>query len=353
MSAKSPARRILIVEPAPAELGIREIERYLELGLSVTVNINGAFDPSSIRSAFTGRVEFAELEFNEDAVIAYAQSRRGFEIIKLRQNFPLTAKFFSALTASPLELRPLGIVAQAGSGILHIDLSSAAKHGVKVLNTPGVNAQGVAEHVIRAMLELASRSHEYAAITARGEWSKGRFGPNSELHGKTLGLVGMGASAKRTALIAVAFGMQIIGFGGSRFNDAAAAELGVTRAGSLQELLRQSDYVSLHVPLSDETRNLIGRAEIALMKKGARLINISRGGVVDEEAVAADLNSPNGRLGGAAFDVFLKEGKGFTTPLLGIPRVVLTPHIAGSSRESLGRVTEDLFDQIARELVGN
>jgi len=346
---------LFIAELAPAEVGLKEVHDYLGLGLTITVNTTSADELERLTSIFGSRIECCRIPRHEGAILEYLSAHGGCTALKLRQNFPITNRLISDLASTRADHQRLRIIAQSGSGVSHIDLAAAAHYQVLVTYTPGCNAQAVAEHVLRSMLTLASRAHYHAGATARGIWTKEQHGLGTQIAGKTLGLVGMGASAISTARLAKAFGMKVQGFGGSRFDDQMAASLKVTRSPSLEALLTSSDFISLHVPLTPSTRHLIGAQEIQLMRRGAMLINTSRGEVVDEESIAVDLAcGEQGRLGGVALDVFRFEGKDFGSPLLGLPHpnVLLTPHIAGSTVEALAAATTKLQKQVAQILAG-
>jgi phosphoglycerate dehydrogenase-like enzyme len=156
-----------------------------------------------------------------------------------------------------------------------------------------------------------------------------------ELKNKTLGIIGTGNIARQLILKAKVFGMKIILLGRQRSADDVASELEVEKANSLTELLKDSDYVSLHIPLTKDTRNLICERELKLMKKGSFLINTSRGGIIDEYALANELKSRERNIAGAAIDTFENEKSDYTSPLIGLSNVLLTPHIAGLTPQSL------------------
>lgn len=216
-------------------------------------------------------------------------------------------------------------------GTDQVDLSEAAVHGVPVYNAPFSNTRSVAELTMAEMVMLARRAAHKSQLLHRGVWEKSAEGC-VEVRNKTVGLVGYGHIGPQLGLLAESFGMKVYYYdiiGKLPFGNA-------TPVTSLEELLKVSDFVSLHVPETPETRNLIGARELSLMKKGAFLLNLSRGRVVDLDAVKVSLEK--GALGGAAIDVFPEEPSSnddpFSSPLMGLDNVILTPHIGGSTIEA-------------------
>lgn len=233
----------------------------------------------------------------------------------------------------------LRLIVRAGVGLDTIDTAAAAARGIEVKNTAGATTISVAEHVMGLILSLARFVPAAHISTANGKWEKNRF-VGHELAGKTLGIVGFGRIGRQVAKRARAFDMHII------VNDPLiepddAAELNVPLL-SLQEVLRISDVITLHLPFAPETKNLLGEKEIHSMKKGAWLINCARGGLVDETALAKALTA--GHLGGAAFDVFAEEPLSSSSPLRQAPNMILTPHIAASTLEAQHRAGMELAD---------
>ena len=212
----------------------------------------------------------------------------------------------------------------------------------------GANALAVAEYVIGTAMFLLRGAYASTAAVGRGEWPRPALSNGRELAGKTLGVVGFGGIGRLAGRLARALGMRVVGFD-AQIDPAAGvwAEEGVAARG-LDELLAEADVVTLHVPLVAGTRHLIDAARLARMKTGAILINTSRGGVVDEAAVAAALAS--GRLGGAALDVFEQEPLPGGSPLASCPNLLLTPHIAGVTAESNVRVSTLIAEKVAAAL---
>ena len=245
----------------------------------------------------------------------------------------------------------LKFVQQPSVGYQHIDLDATREAGIPVANVGAANAIGVAEQAIMFMLCLLKRALYFHAKTARGEWgqqdvfSLGML----ELHGKTLGIVGMGHIGREVAARAKAFGCRIA------YHDLVAlpAEeekaLGAERM-ELDDLLRAADIVSLHVPLTPETTRLIDAERLGLMKPEAYLLNLARGEVVDEAALAEALEE--GRLAGAGIDVFAQEPVDPGNPLLASDKVILSPHVAGGTNESRVRMITVTIENVTRALTG-
>ena len=252
--------------------------------------------------------------------------------------------------AALLDLAPrLRCVGRLGVGLDNIDLDECRRRNIAVHPATGANNLSVAEYVLTAALMLLRGAWLSSAAVASGLWPRQAL-IGRELAGRTMGLIGFGAIAREVAMRAQALGMKIIAHDPHvKTGDPAWKQ---ARKVSLSELLQTADVVSLHVPLTPETKRMIGSAEIDGMKPGAILINAARGGIVDEQALADSLKA--GKLGGAALDVFETEpltaqaGAKFA----GIPNLVLTPHIAGVTEESNVRVSEVIAKKIMAELEG-
>jgi D-3-phosphoglycerate dehydrogenase len=243
----------------------------------------------------------------------------------------------------------LAVVARAGVGVDTIDVSAATEAGIVVLNTPGANTLAAAELTFALLLALARRIPDAAASTRGGEWDRRRF-VGIELAGKTLGVVGLGRIGGAVAVRAAAFGMRVIGW--DPYVSAARAETFGATLVSLDELLSESDVVTLHVPLTGQTSGMIDAAKLARMKPSAFLINSARGGAVDEPALLAALDED--RLAGAALDVFAEEPPhpgGAGARLLQHPRVIATPHLGGSTHEAAERIAVELARDLADALL--
>ncbi len=230
----------------------------------------------------------------------------------------------------------LEVVGRLGVGLDNIDLDVCQARGIKVVYAQGANAMSVTEYVLAGILLLLRRAFLATAEVVAGKWPRTRL-LGHEVEGKTLGLVGFGAIAREIAPRARALGMRVLAY--DPFvpaDDRAWARLAVRRC-TLTELLHAADVVSLHVPLNEDTRHLIDAAALAEMKEGAALINSARGGVVDEQALTASLRA--GHLAGAMLDVFETEPLPAGSHWVGVPNVILTPHIAGVTAESNARVS--------------
>jgi (S)-sulfolactate dehydrogenase len=242
----------------------------------------------------------------------------------------------------------LRVVGRLGVGLDNIDVDACAARGIRVIPATGANALAVAEYVVCAALLLLRGAYLSSADVAAGKWPRAALGEGREAAGKTLGIVGFGGIGRLVARLALGLGMKVLATDAMIPPDSPAwREAGVTR-GSLDELLGGADAVTLHVPLTADTRHLIDAGRIARMKPGAVLINTARGGVVDERALADALRS--GRLGGAALDVFEAEPLPAGSPLAGVPNLVLTPHVAGVTRESNERVSAMIAREVAAAL---
>ncbi|OYX72045.1 MAG: 3-phosphoglycerate dehydrogenase [Rhizobiales bacterium 32-66-11] len=241
----------------------------------------------------------------------------------------------------------LTVVGRLGVGLDNIDVEACRARGITVCPATGANDLAVAEYVICGVLMLLRGAYHATAEVAAGAWPRTRL-MGREASGSTLGLVGFGAIARDTARRATALGMRVVAYDPFLADDHPAfAQFGVTPL-TLDALLATSDAVSLHVPLTDSTRGLIGPEALARMKRDAVLINAARGSVVDEAALADALTA--GRLGGAMLDVFDREPLAGGGPLVGVPNLILTPHIAGVTVESNVRVSAVIAADVAREL---
>ena len=235
----------------------------------------------------------------------------------------------------------LKAVGRAGAGVDTIDVDAAGKADIAVLNTPGQNANGVAELAVGLMFALVRHLVEANVSMRAGRWEKKRFS-GTELLGKTLGLVGFGAIGRRVGAIARGIGMKVLAYD-PLLND-EQIKAGGAEPVDLDGLLAGSDFVSLHLPKTPETVNLIDAAAIEKMKPGSHLINCARGGLVDEAALAEALTS--GRLAGAALDVFAVEPPPADHPLLALENCLVTPHLGASTEESQVNVAASIAEQM-------
>jgi len=253
----------------------------------------------------------------------------------------------AALLAGAPQLR---VVGRLGVGLDNIDVAACEARGIDVIPATGANALAVAEYVIATSMMLLRGAYLSSAAVAAGQWPRPQLSEGRETAGKTLGLVGFGGIGRLTAQLAQALGMRVLAY--DPMLDAGADVWRATGAScsSLDDLLRAADVVSLHVPLTESTRNLMDDSRIGLMKQGAVLVNTARGGIVDEAALARALRA--GRLAGAALDVFEREPVPAGSNLADVPNLVLTPHIGGVTRESNERVSAMIAERVARRLLG-
>lgn len=292
------------------------------------------------RAAGLGRVTLA---YGPDAR-DYDSVRDSVDALLLR-----SGSCSDAMMAASPRLR---IVARHGVGIDTVDIPAATRRGIWVTNTPGGNGRAVAEHVFALVFALSRRLSAAMDHTRSGLWSERRAELNGiELAGRTLGLVGQGGIGTIVAEIARALGMTVI------VTDPGLDQQ-LPHVVPLQVLLARADIVSLHLPLLDSTRGIIDAAAITQMKNGAILINTGRGGLVDEDALAAALRS--GKLGGAGLDVLDAENTDMVTPLphnrlpiADLPNLIVTPHVAGQTDESLTNVGMTALDDIEAVLRGS
>jgi len=251
------------------------------------------------------------------------------------------------LPGAVLETLPgLKLIAVAATGVDHVDLAATTRLGIVVCNVSGYAVHSVAEHVLALLLALRRQLGRYAAAAVDGRWSRAgifclQSWPIEELAGTTLGIVGAGANGAGVARLAAAFGMHVL--------LAERRGTATLRPGRVpfEQVLNDADAISLHVPLTPETRHLIGAAELAQMKSTAVLINTARGGVVDETALLAALQS--GRLAGAAIDVLASEPPPPDHPLLraDLSNLIITPHIAWASRQAQQKLADEVVANIA------
>lgn len=246
--------------------------------------------------------------------------------------------------------RRLAVVGRLGVGLDNIDVAACEARGIAVIPATGANALAVAEYVICTAMVLLRGAYLSSSAVGAGKWPRGALSEGRESAGKTLGIVGFGGIGRLAAKLARALGMRVVGY--DPMLDADAAVWRETGAGcrSLDELLREADAVTLHVPLTEATRGLMDTARIGMMKPGAVLINTARGGIVDEAALAGALRE--GRLGGAALDVFEHEPLPAGSALADVPNLILTPHIAGVTQESNERVSAMIAELVAGRLLG-
>jgi D-3-phosphoglycerate dehydrogenase / 2-oxoglutarate reductase len=251
------------------------------------------------------------------------------------------------LTADVLRhAQRLKVIGRAGVGVDNVDVEAATRKGIVVANAPESTVVSAAEHTLALLFALARHVPEAHAALKEGRWERSRFG-GIELAGKTLGVLGFGRIGQQVARRALALEMRVVAYdpfvSRERFR-----ELGAERVESLDEIYAQADFITLHLPLTDETRGSIGRDAIARMRPGVRIVNAARGELVDEDALADALR--DGVVAAAALDVFSREP--YDGPLLGLDNVVVTPHLAASTAEAQDRAGVIVAEQVAAALEG-
>ncbi|RLD97352.1 MAG: phosphoglycerate dehydrogenase [Aquificota bacterium] len=265
----------------------------------------------------------------------------GYDALIVRSRTKVTADIVEKGASGNLK-----VIGRAGIGVDNIDVKKATELGIKVVNAPTGSTISVAELAVAHMLALARSIPKADSSMKRGEWIKKQL-KGVELYGKTLGLIGSGRIAQHVARIARGLGMNILVYS-PHCTDEKAQKMGAKRA-TLEEVLKESDFVSLHIPKTEETYHLIDEEKLSLMKPTAYLINCARGGVVDEDALYRFLKE--GKIAGAAIDVFEEEPpKG--SKLLELENVILSPHIGASTREAQIRAGTICVEQVMKVLRG-
>jgi D-3-phosphoglycerate dehydrogenase len=263
---------------------------------------------------------------------------KDYDGLAVRSATKATEKIIAAATR-------LKVIGRAGIGVDNIDVKAATAKGVIVMNTPHGNSITTAEHAISLMMALARQIPEADRSTQAGKWEKSKF-LGTELFAKTLGVIGCGNIGSIAADRAIGLKMRVIAYDPFLSPERAVA-LGVEKV-ELEELLRRSDFITLHTPLTEKTRNIIDEAALAKTKKGVRIINCARGGLVDERALAAALKS--GHVAGAALDVFEVE-PAKESALFGLPNVICTPHLGAATSEAQENVALQVAEQMADYLL--
>jgi D-3-phosphoglycerate dehydrogenase len=264
----------------------------------------------------------------------------------------LAIRSATKVTAKLLEKAArLKVVGRAGIGVDNVDIPAATARGVIVMNTPFGNSITTAEHAVALMFALARQIPAADASTQAGKWEKNRF-MGVEISGKVLGIIGCGNIGSIVATRGIGLKMRVIAFD-PFLNEERAAELGVEKV-ELDDLLKRADFITLHTPLTAQTKNILSAENLARTKKGVRIINCARGGLVDEHALRGALDS--GRVAGAAFDVFVDE-PATSNPLFGHPNVVATPHLGAATNEAQEnvalQVAEQMSDYLTRGAISN
>ena len=241
----------------------------------------------------------------------------------------------------------LKVVGRAGVGLDNIDVAAATRLGVLVVNAPTSNVLSAAEHTLALLLALARHIPAADASLRTGKWERNKF-TGVELEGKTLGILGLGRIGTLVAERAAGFGMRLLGYD-PYISKQRATQLGVQMAATVEEVCREADFLTVHLPKTPETKAIIGAPEFALMKSTARVINVARGGIIDEADLFAAVQS--GRIAGAAVDVYEKEPPG-KLPLFDLPQVVVTPHLGASTEEAQTKAGTSIAEQVLLALRG-
>ncbi len=262
-----------------------------------------------------------------------------YHALVVRSRTKVTAKVIDAGTN-------LKVIGRAGVGVDNIDVAAAVKCGITVVNSPLAASVSVAEHTLGLMLALAHHIASADASMKQGKWDKSAF-MGSELKGKTLGLLGIGRIGAEVAARALAFGMKVTAY--DPYLTPEQIQQRQAAPASFDDVLTSSDYISLHLPLTASTRGLIGAAQFAAMKKGARLVCTARGGVIDEEALRAALDA--GQVAGAALDVFASEPPPPDSIALH-PKVIATPHIGVQTHEGQALAGKMIAEEVSAVLEG-
>jgi len=242
--------------------------------------------------------------------------------------------------------KKLKVIGRAGVGLDNVDASEATKQGIIVMNTPGGNTMSTAEHAVTLMLALARNIAPADASMKAGAWDRKKF-MGVELFGKTLGIIGLGRIGAEVAKRSLSFGMKVIAY--DPFLTQEKAEDMNIELVDLKKIYSESDYITVHTPLTDETRHIVSKKEIGMMKKGVRLVNCARGGIMDEKAILAGVNS--GKIAGAAFDVYEDEPpKDYA--FVKNEKILATPHLGASTEEAQSNVAVEVAEQVRDALLG-
>jgi D-3-phosphoglycerate dehydrogenase len=263
-----------------------------------------------------------------------------FHALVVRSQTKVTAPILQAATR-------LRVIGRAGVGVDNVDVETATRRGVIVMNTPGGNTISTAEHAFSLLLSVARKIPQAHASVQASKWERKNF-EGTELYNKTLGIIGMGRIGSELSRRAMAFGMRVLAYD-PYLSSTRARALQVELIEDLDELLPLADFLTLHTPLTPETHHLLNGARLTKTKRGVRLINCARGGLIDEKALSAALTS--GQVAGAALDVFETEPLPADSPLLGVPNLVLTPHLGASTVEAQESVGVEIAQAIRAALL--
>jgi len=281
----------------------------------------------------------ASLSSHPGFTVTFKMGLKGAELLKeASESDALMVRSETKITAEVIAGAPrVKFIGRAGTGVDNIDVSVASRQGIVVANVPGGNTISAAEQSLALLFALARNTPQADASTRAGKWERSKF-VGTEVTGKTLGVVGLGRIGREVAQRAIGLSMRVVAF------DPVGDESWCRRAGvafvSLNDLLAQADFISVHVPLTEQTKHLLNRETLAKTRRGVRIINCARGGIVDEAALLEFVKS--GHVKGAALDVFEKEPLDPASPLLAHPEIIVTPHLGASTEEAQVKVAADL-----------
>jgi D-3-phosphoglycerate dehydrogenase len=271
---------------------------------------------------------------------ALKEAIKDYDALVVRSATKVTKEIINAATK-------LKVIGRAGVGLDNVDLEAATQKGIVVMNTPAGNTISTAEHTMSMILALSRNIAQANASTKQGEWKRTKF-MGVELYNKTLGIIGLGRIGSEVAKRALSFGMKVLAY--DPFLSAEVAEsLGVEPV-ELKDLLSRSDYITVHTPLTEETKHMLSTKEFGLMQKGARIINCARGGIIDEEALVDAIKE--GKVAAAALDVYEKEPLPAESELLKLDNVITTPHLGASTEEAQVNVAIEVAEIVRDALLG-
>lgn len=286
----------------------------------------------------------------DDVELEYRAGLKGAELLEaVSQSDALITRSGTAVTEELVNAGTrLRIIGRAGVGLDNVDVPACTARGILVINAPTANIMSATEHTMAMLLALCRNIPEAHASVRRGEWNRSKF-MGVELNGKTLGVIGLGRIGTRVTTRARGFGMRVLAYD-PYISPTVGEKVGAEMV-PLEELLAAADVITVHTPLSEETRGMIGRAEIAKMKDGVFLVNCARGGIYDEQALAAALET--GKVGGAAIDVYEDEPPGADHPLVRARNVINSPHIGANTIEAQDRVAVQTSEMVVEALRGS
>ncbi|HEX9986046.1 MAG TPA: phosphoglycerate dehydrogenase [Thermoanaerobaculia bacterium] len=292
----------------------------------------------------------AILHKTEDVELDYRPGLKGDALLQaVAESDALITRSGTAVTHELVNAGSrLRIIGRAGVGLDNVDVEACTARGILVINAPTANIMSATEHTMAMLLALCRNIPEAHASVKRGEWSRSKF-MGMELNNKTLGVIGLGRIGSRVTTRARGFGMRVIAYD-PYISDVTYEKVGAENV-SLDDLLAQADVITVHTPLTEETRGLIGASEIAKMKPGVVVLNIARGGIYEEQALADALNS--GKIAGAAIDVYVEEPPGKEHPLVSAKNVIVSPHIGANTIEAQDRVAVTTAEMVVEALRGS